>query len=278
MLHRVIDLLDAHLTARLPVGTKVVTSTPQLASDLPAVVLALRGCQPVGSGVGGKPRGVVEGALRVDADIDLASPVLSFPDDTVTLLSPDRLVLQLPHSPLVNADGVTSGPLAIADARLRLGATTFALTAAAPAAGEVRIERDTGVCTFGAPLPATGVLDARYFLGSWEVDTIRLQGELVVDCFADSAAAVDTLSRAVAELLRRGAVAGLDECVASDWGAIDQPSPTFTAARRRSLAYRFRCELDEPLVATGGGPIRSVAVTLTPFPGALPTTFQIPPT
>lgn len=259
MLPWVLDAFASHLAARLT-GVAVGVEPPALPASLPALVLSLDDCTRLSAGVGGQPRGRATGALPVEAAVDLAAPVLAFPDEVVELLSPDRRQLTLPHSPLVDADGSADGPLTDpADARLRLGATEFTPVAGAPGAGQVRIERASGRCIFGEPLPATGTLVARYHLGDWDVETLHASGRLEVLCLASDSAGVDDLSRRVSAALARGAFTGLGQCDGERWQAI-APAATPANARARLIALRFRVELEAPLVGTGGGPIRTVAV------------------
>lgn len=276
LLHRLIDAVSAHLVSVLPGGIAVSTLMPKVVAELPVVVLSVAAAEPLGAGIGGQPRGMVSGALPLNAAIDLADPVLRFADgESVELLAPDRLTLQLPHSPLVDADGGDIGPLAPGAVTLQRGAQVFTLVDGAPAAGQVQVDRETGSATFGAPLPGTGVLQAAYFVGRWEAASARFLATLQADVFAASAPALDALSRQLAEAMARQRVAGLSQVSPLDWGAMAAPGVPAGNTLRRVLSWRCRFEYDDPQVLTGGGPIRGVAVTLTPRPGAEPTVFTV---
>ena len=276
LLHRLIDAAAAYLDGVLPAATIVSTLMPRVVAELPAVVLSLTAAESLGAGIGGQPRGTVSGALALNAEVDLTDPVLRFDSgESVELLSPDRRTLQLPHSPLVDADGGDIGPLAPGAVTLQRGAQVFTLVDGAPAAGQVQVERDTGIATFGAPLPATGVLQAAYFIGQWEADTARFLATLQADVFASGAAPLDTLSRQVADAMARHTVDGLSQVTPLAWGAMAAPGRPAGNTLHRLLSWRCRFEYDDPRILTGGGPIRGVAVTLTPHPGAAPTVFTV---
>jgi hypothetical protein len=177
---------------------------------------------------------------------------------------------------LVNADGTDAVPLTEADLRVQLGTTTFAVVAVAPIVGQVQADRVTGILRFPAPLAMSGMLAARYFLGEWEVDTLRMRGRLRVDCYAGTAAALELLSRQVANALRADrarAIRGLRQMVPTSWGAVGPPPAPAGAVLARSLDYRFDYEHEEPAILTGGGPIRTIQVVEV----GLAEGFSIPP-
>lgn len=275
LLHRLIDAVAAHLTAVLPAATKVTATMPRVVADLPAVVLSVIEASPLGAGVGGQPAGLTTGALPLSVAIALNDPVLRFGAETVTLLSADRRTLQLPHSPLVDADGGDVGPLAPGAVTMSIGPTVITVVAGAPAANQVQVDRVTGIARFGTALPNVGTLNVTYFLGQWEADTARFTATLQAEVFANGAAALDTLSRQVAAALAGQRVSGLSQVAPLAWGAMAPPgTPDGTTLLRRQ-SWRCRFEYSDPRVITGGGPIRGVQVALTPRPGALPTAFTI---
>jgi hypothetical protein len=277
LLHRLIDAVAARLTAALPT-VKVGSAMPRAVADLPAIVLSVADAESLGVGVGGQPQGLITGALQVQTSIALADPVLVFPDETVPLLSADRRTLQLPHGPLVDADGGDIGPLAPGAVELRQGNVTFALVDGEPGAGQVRVDRSTAMATFGSPLAATGTLQALYFIGQWESDSVRLLATLQADVFAAGATELDALCRLLAGTMEAHGIAGLSQLEPSAWGAMAVPTTPGAPGgntHARSIRWRCRFEYDDPRIVTGGGPIRSIAVTLAPHPGAQPETFTL---
>lgn len=277
LLHRLIDAVAAHLAVALPTA-KVGSAMPRANNDLPAIVLSVADAESLGAGVGAQPLGLTTGALQLQTSIALANPVLEFPGETVELLSADRRVLQLPHGPLVDPDGGDVGPLAPGSVVLRRGNTTFALVDGVPGPGQVQIDRTTAIATFGTPLANTGTLQARYFIGQWESDSVRLLATLQADVFADSAAALDALCRQLATTMEQHGIAGLSQLEPCAWGAMAAPTTPGAPAGNttaRNIRWRCRFEYDDPRIVTGGGPIRSIAVTLIPHPGAQPETFTL---
>ena len=277
LLHRLIDAVTTRLTAALP-SINVGSAMPRVVADLPAVVLSVADAESLGAGVGAQPLGLTTGALQLQTSIDLASPVLVFPDETVQLLSADRRTLQLPHGPLVDPDGGDIGPLAPGAVLLRRGNTTFTLVDGLPGPGEVQVDRTTAIASFGSPLAATGTLQASYFIGEWESDSVRLLATLQADVFAAGAAALDALCRLLATTMESHRIAGLSQLEPSAWGAMAAPTTPGTpggTTLTRSIRWRCRFEYDDPRIVTGGGPIRGIAVTLAAHPGALPEIFTL---
>jgi len=260
------DAFATYLESSLDPAPKLVgTAYPGAAEDLPAVVISVSGARQQLRGIGRLPAPSATGALPVTNTVDLANPVATFPDAVVPLLSNDRRTLTLPHGPLVAADGTTTtfGP---DDLHVTLGATTFTVVEDAPAAGEVQPDPDLGVLRFGAALPASGTLAARYFVGEWEVRTERYQGTLLVEAFADDVAGADTLSRSVEQALLEpaaGGPAGLNEIEPTSWLPVDAAGDTRASARGRALAFSFDYELVEPHLGGGGGLISTVSVAST---------------
>lgn len=255
-----LDTLGTHLGATLGAGTAVGVARPSTAGELPAVTLSLPEVEPTMASVGRQPAPTQTGALRVERALDLADPALDFDGERVTLLSADRLTLQLPHGPVVRADGIGEAPFTVADLTIRLGGTTFTPVTGTPAAGQCRPDPDTGVVTFAGPLPATGVLQLGYFVGQWEVHAERYAGSLLVESFAGSVAAVQTLSNQVVAALHRpvGVVDGLRRLDPAAVGAI-APSGVGNS-RTRAFTFRFDFEAIDVVLPTGGGPIGRVAV------------------
>jgi hypothetical protein len=238
---------------------------PNDADELPALTLSFQDASRILIGVGRIPRPPRTGALRVTRSINLEDPVLRHPGEPdVTLLSSDRMTLQLPHAPLVTADGSDVVPLAADDLEATLGETTFTVVNAPPSATEVRPAAVTGILTFGAPLPATGVLQLGYFIGQWTVHSARYQGILIVDVYAASSADAHTLSQSVDRALLGeppGSPPGLRKISPQSWGSVVAAAAPLEDARRRTLTYRIDVETEEAVVPTAGGLITRVRVT-----------------
>jgi hypothetical protein len=261
-----IDAFATYLESAVSPAPQLVGATyPATTGELPAVVLSCSDVSQQLRGIGRLPAPSASGALPVTNRIDLTNPVATFPDAVVPLLSNDRLTLNLPHGPLVAADG-TATTFGAGDVQVTLGATTFTVVDAAPGAGDVRPDPDLGVLHFGTALPATGTLIVAYFVGEWEVRTERYQGTLLVETFVSDDAGADTLSRAVEAALLQptgGGPAGLNEIQPTSWLAIDAAGANRPTARRRALAFTFDYELVEPLIGGGGGLISTVSVNST---------------
>lgn len=264
-----LDALAAHLGGRLP-GTEVGVTEPSADGDLPAVSMWLPEVTPSLPGTGRIPAPLRTGALTVETTIDLADPVLRFGTETVTLLSPDRRLLQLPHGSIVRADGSDLPPFTTTDVLIRRGATTFTPVTGPPTGNQCRPDPVTGSVLFGTPLPGTGALSVRYFVGAWEVTVGRYAGELRIEAFAASATEVADLSQQVVEALDAPAsIPGVHRLDPAALGAIEPAD--FGNARRRSLSYRFDFEHEVAAIQTGGGPIRIVSVV----GGAGPESFTV---
>lgn len=266
-LSSVLDAVRQFLSTTLtPAPARIGDGFPTKPNELPAVVLSLAEATELLQGVGRRPAPTLTGALRVDTTLDLANPVVTFPDEVVTLLSPDRKTVQLAHGPLVREDGTQTQPFALTDIRVVRGATTFTPVAGAPAAGQVQVLPDTGELVFSSAQPATGTLSLGYFVGEWEVRTARYQGLLTVETLAGDLAGVDALTRQVDAALDEPAIAGLQQLNPVSWGPVDVPNNARGNSRSRALTYRFDFELIEPKLATGGGLIATVAVDSSPGP------------
>ena len=259
-----LDLLASFLAGPAllnPVPALLGAAEPAAAADLPAVVLSLDEVHRLGAGLGERSLLITDGALPWQAAIDLAHPVLAT-DPGFRLLSPDRLTLVLPHGGLKQADG-SDGPLGAADLGVRLGATVFSVVDAAPADGQVRADPLVGVLSFGAALPATGMLQVRYVLGQWERRVTPIAGRLRVDIYGADAAAAAMLSAAVLDALgaATGAeIRGLRKLALSQVGSIVATDPAHASARRRSavMSFDYEHEIDRP--DSSGGVIRSLRV------------------
>jgi hypothetical protein len=237
--------LASVLTAPVP---PIGPVQPAADEDLPAVAVSLEDVEPTLVAIGRTPAAVRTGALRVDTSIDLADPVLRLPGETVTLLSPDRRLLQLPHGGVVRADGGDQPPFGPTDVVITRGGTTFT---------PVGVDPVTGAVTFGEALPPTGTLALRYFVGTWEAAVERHAGLLTLDAYAATAADALSLSDRLVDALGRGAgVPGLHRLDLTAAGPVVPAG--FGTARRRSLTYRFDFEREVATVQTSGGPIRSV--------------------
>ena len=181
----VVDAIAAHLAASLPPPAPAVgPAQPATGADLPAVAISVTRAEQPLPALGRTPASVMTGALRVETSIDLADPVLHLPGEDVSLLSPDRRVVHLPHGSVVRADGIGEHPFGAGDLLVRVGATTFPPVAGVPSAAQVQLDPQAGILRFLDPLPAGGNLELGYFIGAWEVRTERHQGEVEVEVFA----------------------------------------------------------------------------------------------
>ncbi|SRR6266568_12794 len=273
-----LDALGAQLQAAIsPPPALLGGAVPTGPEQLPAVVLSVPSLAGL-PGLGRVSRLQGSGPLRTQVAIDLAHPQLAFPDATVPLLSADRRTLQAPHGGLVRADG-SPPPLAAGDLTATLGATSFALVNAPPAAGQFRPDAAAGVLLFGAPLPAAGSLALSYFVGSWEIRSVQYRGTLQIDVFAVDAPGVEVLSQKVATALHpedASGIDGLEPLVTGSWGAI-VPAGSVPAvqARSRTMTFTFSYDDRQPFITSGGGPIRDVAVDLRPDGASVPEHFEV---
>lgn len=242
---------------------------PDGPAQLPAVTLSLAGVTSPHPGVGATPRAPATGALATSAVIDLAAPWIDFPDGRAMLLLEGGTVVQLPHGAIVDTDGEQALPFEPKDLTVTrtipdLPTVTYVVVDKPPAKDrpELRADPVTGRLTFGAALTAPGKIEARYFVGAWEVRSERFAGDLRIDAFAGDAAATEQLSRRIELALGRdrlAAIAGLRRLSQTGWGPLG-PAVGLPSARCRSLAYRFEYEREEPVVLQSGGPIGRVTV------------------
>src|SRR5262249_6539090 len=99
-----LDALRTHLQGVLsPAPALVAGAYPAVAAELPAVTVSFASVSERLRGLARLPAPTQTGALRVDTTLDLANPVVVFPDETVRLLSTDRRTVQLVHGPIVRA-------------------------------------------------------------------------------------------------------------------------------------------------------------------------------
>jgi hypothetical protein len=235
---------------------------PESAGQLPALVLSLESTERAGNGLGERSTLITDGALRWTVTIDLANPVLP-EDPTFRLLDDARLNLILPHGGQVRQDG-TPGPLAPADLIVNVAGTNIVVVAAAPAAGQVTANPVVGKLTFGAALPATGLVTATYFLGQWEQRVVRFKGVVRIDaCAADSSTAASIGDAVVAAMLApaaRNAVPRLLRIELTGLGSIgttEQPA----ALRRRIVRFAFDFESEDNRPDSSGGVIARIPIT-----------------
>ncbi len=253
--------------ALLPAPALLGISEPAALTDLPAVVLSLDAAQRLGAGLGERAMLVSGSALPWAAAIDLARPVLA-DEPGFNLLSPDRRTLTLPHGGLKRADGSDGGDgsdskLGPADLSVRVGATLFTVVSAAPAAGQVRADAAIGQLLFGAPLPASGMLQAGYVLGQWERRVTPIAGTLRIDVYGADGAAAAALSGAVLRALTDVSAAqirGLRKLALAQIGPVAGTDAAHASARRRSalLAFEYEHEINRP--DSSGGVIQRVAI------------------
>ncbi len=266
----VVDAIAAHLAATLPPPTPAVgPAQPATSADLPAVAISVTRAEQPLPALGRTPASVMTGALRVTTTIDLADPVLHLPGEDVSLLSPDRRVVHLPHGSVVRADGIGEHPFGAGDLLVRVGATTFPPVAGAPTAAQVQLDPQAGILQFLNPLPAAGTMELGYFIGAWEVRTERHQGEVELEVFAASGAAAADLSAGVDAVLTRDPIpvaTGLRRVEPLGLGPITVPPAVLglvATTRTRVLRYRFSFERIDPVIQTSGGPIIRVDVAST---------------
>jgi hypothetical protein len=235
---------------------------PTQSSQLPALTLAISDAASPMNGIGLIPRAPRTGALRLSSAIDLADPVLRFPGEPeVPLLSSDRRALQLPHAPLVTADGSPTATLGPADLQVEAGGSGYAVVSGPPTGRQVRPDAATGLLELGEPLPGTGELRLGYFIGQWEVLATRYQVTLGVDVFAATGGVVESLSQSVdrALLVRPPGISGLRSIAPLAWGVV-LTAPTPANARVRTLRYRVDYEVEDAVIPTGGGLIARVRI------------------
>ncbi|UCD79870.1 MAG: hypothetical protein JSW26_00095 [Desulfobacterales bacterium] len=234
---------------------------PRLAEEVPAIAMSMDNVTVSGAGVGANATSVMVGALPITSTIDLADPVLRFPSETVDLMSGDRLSLHVPHGPLVKADGADSAPLEAADITIGIDGAPLTFVPGSPSAGEFSIDKDAGLIAVGDPFPAVGALNATYFVGRWEVETVRLSGVLHMDLFIRTIASVEDLTQQVFALLAKHSITGLRKIGVTAMSTIDAPVRPTGNTRTRRISFEFTYEHATPRIPTGGGVISGVDFT-----------------
>lgn len=267
-LSSLVNALAARITAALDDPPAVGTAPAAVVGDLPRVTLSVEGATAAMRSVGQVPGPIQTGALRVEAAIDLADPVLHLADEDVALLSPNRRTFQLPHGSIVRAGGDDLAPFAATDLFVRVGATTFTPVHATPAAGQVMLDIASGALTFPNPLPTSGDIELGYFVGTWEVRVERFAATAHLDVATSSQASVELLVADIERALTVQAFAAGDGVRRIEPVALSSASTIVglpPSARRQRLTYHVDFESIEPIIPTSGGPIRLIDVTMLPF-------------
>lgn len=243
----------------------VGTVLPHAAEEIPAVTLSMSQLDCATVGVGGSPGKMVQGVMPVSLTLDLANPVITFPgNETVNLLSEDRMNLQIPHHPLVDNDGSSPEYLQQSDVSVTVDAVDLAVTQTEPESGQCRLSGTTGVMELGTPLGVSGELIVFYRIGQWETQITRCSGLLQVDVFGQDTTATESLSNEVAALLSQNLqeiMNGLTRLSPVTWGAIEKPAVPKGNTMRRTLCYSFNFDHEQSVLGTGGGPIRVIDVS-----------------
>ena len=245
--------VQAHLAGAglSPTPAMVGPAEPEKLTELPALVLSLESAERAGNGLGERSV-LMTGALRWQATIDLANPVL--PDDPATVLLDDtRKTLILPHGGLVREDG-TEGPLAPTDLTVTVNGNPRVFTS----------DPVTGTLVFVTALPATGNVTAQYFVGQWERRVERLAGVLRVDACGKTAAEAAALSDTTLDALSGERVyRGVRRLLAFGVGGVSSIAlpEGVTKHRRRTLRFSFIFENEVDRPDSSGGVIRSIPIT-----------------
>ena len=247
---RLIEALRSHLTAELVVASLGIgVAEPRATSDLPAVVISLLQLVNPSKGLG-EHRQVKSGALSGSTQVNLSNPVL--PDDSsVVVVSEDRFTLSLFHGGLVDADG-SDTPLQASDIQVERDGVPFILVADTPAAGEFSVDAEVGQLTFGAELPADGLLQADYFIGQWERVVHQLQGMLHIDSVAANNADAESLSNQVYNALAVTGIQGLRDLEVVNMGPVTASGQS-PPMRVRTLEWQFDYEAIVDLPESSGG-------------------------
>lgn len=251
-----------YLGSRLdPPMVSIGGGLPRVADDVPAIAMSMADVTVSGAGVGADATSVMQGALPIISDIDLVDPVLRFPNESVDLISGDRLFLTVPHGPLVTANGSDTDPLEAADVTIGIDGAPLAFVTGSPAAGQFSVDKNAGVIAVGEALPATGELSATYFVGRWEVETVRLSGTLHLDLFIRTTTSVEALTQQVFALLATHTISGLRKIAVTAMTTIDAPDRPTGNTRTRRISFDFTYEHATPRIPTGGGVISTVDIT-----------------
>jgi hypothetical protein len=242
-----------------PAPKSIGVIEPQVAADMPAVVVSIEQNTRLKIGLGERSSLITRGALAWQAQIDLANP--SLPEEpSFSLLSSDRTRLNLPHGGLVRSDG-SSGNLTAADIQVTVDDAPLNLVAAAPGSGEFSAEPLSGALQFGAPLAGSGIARAHYFLGQWEQRVVRGHGILGLSTFAATGQAVQNVSDQVLSALGDGIPSslGLTQFSVLDIGSVGL-APGLADARQRLVRFRFELEQEINVPDSSGGIIQRIPV------------------
>ncbi len=253
--------LDDHITTSSP---EVGAARPSAEAEVPAVTLSMTELICTTVGVGGNPSNLVHGSMPLSLSLDLKNPVMTFPDsETVNLLSEDRKGLQIPHQPLVDINGSSPEYLHQNDISVNIDSDNVPVTQTIPGPGQCRLNGTTGILEFGTALGATGSLLVQYRIGQWEAETTRCTGLLQVDIFEIGKTKTADLSDGVAIALSQkpqDIMGGLTKLSPVTWGAIERPATPIGNTMLRTLSYSFIFDHEQPVLSTGGGPIRVIDV------------------
>ncbi len=243
--------------------TSVGPALPIVVAELPAVTISMQELTCGRVGVGGNPSNLVQGSLQVALTLDLSDPVVNFPDETVNLLAEDRRNIQIPHQPLVDTNGSSPEFLGQDDVSVLLEGAPVTVVQEEPENAQCRLTTATGNLEFGMALPVTGELVITYRIGQWEAETTRCTGMLQIDIFASGIADTDLLSNQVSLALSsrpQNIMQGLTRLSPVAWGAIEKAGIPRGHTRLRTLRYSFTFDHEQPVISTGGGPIRTIDV------------------
>lgn len=237
---------------------------PESQGEMPAVVLALEEIRRGNNGLGGRSTTIRQGVLPWEVRIDLAQPTL--PDDpALSLLSPDRQWLTLPHGGQVRQDG-SPGALTAADLVITLDGNPLPVVLESPQPGELLFEVSSGRVQCAEGFATSGELTIQYWLGQWEQRTIRLSGKLRADvCTLSLADCLSLSADLTSELLEprtRRLLPGLLAVHASEVGPVGIPGTAPHNGRRRTLKFLFDYEHLDNRPDSSGGPIRSIHVSM----------------
>jgi|GEM_PF-3629408 len=263
MLDRIANALSG-----LPVPPALAgNASPTTAGELPAVALGAQDITTQLTGIGARPAPSRRGALPLSSSFDLSNPITTFPDGSeVDLVSADRTTFFLPFGPAVASDGIALTILGASDITVAIDAVDQTVVSVDPAAGQVRVNSQLGTIEFGTALAATGQLDVAWFVGEWEAAVHRFQATLVVEIYGANAADIDSLSAAIEEAMipeTDGGIAGLLS-VAPKWFGSTGPRLADAAnARLRRLEFEVDAEIEDPVLAGGGGLIGQIDVDST---------------
>ncbi len=262
--------LAARLLAQVPTSMiSVGPLEPYYVSEIPAVTISLSRLSHNSVGVGGNPRNLARGALALELVLDLANPVVVFPDETVTLLAADRLSVQVPHQPLVDVNGSRPEYLGANDLQVDLDGAGMEVVATPPGNNQCRLASADGMLEFASPLPSGGNLRVHYLLGAWEVATSKFTGIVTLRIYASGAADTERLSMEVATVLSwkpQDIISGLTKLIPLEWGPVVRAGRPAGQTKVRSLCYEFAFDHEQPIINTGGGPIRAIDVRSTMGP------------